>query len=159
MVNNELQQIVAKIFQQNITITNKQFTRNQSHFSEAEDYLSRNPQGFKNNPRKTSVLLKQIFLNLIHEKTTTTIKTTFSFKTKFSITQWNFPTTNPMNTQNYQPNQMQNEISLSYYLPQHEVTNFSQKPNAAESLQMTMKQYLMGGSSTSLTKQQILTIQ
>ena len=42
----------------------------------------------------------------------------------------------------YQPNQMQKEIGLPYYL-QHEITknqltNFSQIPNAAESLQMTM---------------------
>ena len=38
---------------------------------------------------------------------------------------------------------MQNEIPLPYYLQQHEITknqlsNFSQMPNAAESLQMTM---------------------
>ena len=47
---------------------------------------------------------------------------------------------------------MQNEIPLPYYLQQHEITrnqlsNFSQMPNAAESLQMTMNPYLMGGSS------------
>ena len=38
---------------------------------------------------------------------------------------------------------MQNEIPLPYYLQQHEITknqltNFSQLPNAAESLQMTI---------------------
>ena len=47
---------------------------------------------------------------------------------------------------------MQNEIPLPYYLQQHEITksqitNFSQMPNAAESFQMTMNPYLMGGSS------------
>ena len=47
---------------------------------------------------------------------------------------------------------MQNEIPLPYYLQQHEITknqlkNFSQMSNAAESLQMTMNPYLMGGSS------------
>ena len=47
---------------------------------------------------------------------------------------------------------MQNEIPLPYYLQQHEITKsqltiFSQVPNAAESLQMTMNSYLMGGSS------------
>ena len=52
---------------------------------------------------------------------------------------------------------MQNEISLPYYLPQHEITksqltNFSQMPNAAESLQMTMNPYLMGGSSIQSNK-------
>ena len=46
---------------------------------------------------------------------------------------------------------MQNEIPLPYYLQQHEITkiqlaNFSQIPNAAEPLQMTMYPYLMGGS-------------
>ena len=56
-----------------------------------------------------------------------------------------------------QPNLMQNEIPLPYYLQQHEITknqltNFSQIPNAAESLQMTMNPYLMGGSSITSNK-------
>ena len=59
---------------------------------------------------------------------------------------------NPMTMHSYQPTQMQNEIPLPYYLQQHETTknqlsNFSQMPNAAESLQMTMNPYLMRGSS------------
>ena len=64
---------------------------------------------------------------------------------------------NPMITHSYQPTQMQNEIPLPYYLQQHEITknqlsNFSQMPNAAESLQMTMNPYLMGGSSITSIK-------
>ena len=64
---------------------------------------------------------------------------------------------NPTITHSYQPTQMQNEIPLPYYLQQHEITknqlsNFSQKPNAAESLQMTMNPYLMGGSSITSNK-------
>ena len=51
-----------------------------------------------------------------------------------------------MNTENYQPTQMQNEIPLRLN-PQ-----FSQIPNAAESLQMTMNPYLMGGSSITSNK-------
>ena len=52
---------------------------------------------------------------------------------------------------------MQNEIPLPYYLQQHEntksqLTNFSQIPNAAESLQMTVNPYLMGGSSITSNK-------
>ena len=52
---------------------------------------------------------------------------------------------------------MQNEIPLSFYLQQHEITksqlrNFSQMPHAAESLQMTMNPYLMGGSSITSKK-------
>ena len=63
----------------------------------------------------------------------------------------------PMTMHSYQPNQMQNEIPLPYYLQQHEITknqltNFSQMPNAAESLQMTMNPYLMGGSSITSNK-------
>ena len=62
-----------------------------------------------------------------------------------------------MITHSYQPTQMQNEILLPYYLQQHEITknqlsNFSQMPNAAESLQMTMNPYLMGGSSITSNK-------
>ena len=64
----------------------------------------------------------------------------------------NFYSQNPANTDHYQPTQMQNEIPLPYYLQQHEktknqLTNFSQMPNAAESLQMTVNPCLMGGSS------------
>ena len=52
---------------------------------------------------------------------------------------------------------MQNEIPLPYYLHQHEITknqltNFSKMPNAAESLQLTMNSYLMGGSSKTSNK-------
>ena len=47
---------------------------------------------------------------------------------------------------------MQNEIPLPYYLQQNELTNFSQIPNAAESLQMTMNPYLKGGSSITSNK-------
>ena len=52
---------------------------------------------------------------------------------------------------------MQKEIPLPDYLQQHEITksqftNFSQTPNAAESLQMTMNPYLMGGSSITSNK-------
>ena len=52
---------------------------------------------------------------------------------------------------------MQNEIPLPYYLQQHEIsknqlTNFLQIPNAAESIQMTMNPYLMGGSSITSNK-------
>ena len=59
---------------------------------------------------------------------------------------------NPMTMHSYQPTHKQNEIPLPYYLQQHEITknqltNFSQIPNAVESLQMTMNPYLMGGSS------------
>ena len=63
-----------------------------------------------------------------------------------------------MTMHSYQPNQMQNEIPLPNYLQQHKITkknqltNFSQMPNAAESLQMTMNPYLMGGSSITSNK-------
>ena len=68
-----------------------------------------------------------------------------------------FYSQNPANTNYYQPTQMQNEIPLPYYLQQHELTkiqltNFSQMPNAAESLQMIMNPYLMGGSSKTSNK-------
>ena len=64
---------------------------------------------------------------------------------------------NPMTLHSYQPTQMQNELPLPYYLQQHEITknqlsNFSQMPNAAESLQMTMNPYLMAGSSITSNK-------
>ena len=67
------------------------------------------------------------------------------------------PIQNPVNTNYYQQTQMQNEIPLPSYLKQHEITKsqltiFSQMPNAADSLQMTMNPYLMGGSSIKSNK-------
>ena len=64
---------------------------------------------------------------------------------------------NPITMHSYRPTQLQNEIPLPYYLQEHEITrnqlsNFSQMPNAAESLQMTMNPYLMGGSSITSNK-------
>ena len=64
---------------------------------------------------------------------------------------------NPMIMHSNQPTEMQNEILLPYYLQQHKITkiqltNFSQLPNAAESLQMTMNPYLMGRSSVTSNK-------
>ena len=63
---------------------------------------------------------------------------------------------NPASTHSYQPTQMK-EIPLPNCLQQHEttksqITNFSKKPNAAESLQMTMNPFLMGGSSITSNK-------
>ena len=62
---------------------------------------------------------------------------------------------NHMNT--HQPNQTHNEVPLPCYLQQHEITktyltNFSQIPNTAKSLQMTTNPYLMVGSSISSNK-------
>ena len=69
----------------------------------------------------------------------------------------NFYSQNPVNTDYHQPTQKQNEVPPPYYLQQHEITknqlsNFSQMTNAAESLQMTMNPYLMGGSSITSNK-------
>ena len=52
---------------------------------------------------------------------------------------------------------MHNEIPLPYFLQQHEITksqltNFSQMPHAAESLQMSMNPFLMEGSSITSNK-------
>ena len=72
-----------------------------------------------------------------------------------------FQQQNPVNTYSYQLTNMRNEIRLSYYLQQHEITkrqltSFSHMAPAAESLQMTMNPYLMGGSSITSNKPQIV---
>ena len=50
--------------------------------------------------------------------------------------------------QSYQPTQMHIKVPLPFFLQQYEITksqptNFSQMPNAEESLQTTMNSYLM----------------
>ena len=69
----------------------------------------------------------------------------------------NFLSQNPVDTDYNQPTQTQNELLLPYYLQQHEITNsqltnFSQMPNAAESLKMTLNPYPMDGSSITSNK-------
>ena len=78
---------------------------------------------------------------------------------------------NPTSTQPYQTIQIQNPVNTDYYqltLMQNEIppliiynnmksqtgqlANFSKMPNAAESLQMTMNPYLMGGSPITSNK-------
>ena len=64
---------------------------------------------------------------------------------------------NLVSKRSYQSTQLQNQLRPSYNLQQHEITksqltNFSQKPNAAESLQITMNPYLMGRSSITSNK-------
>ena len=98
-----------------------------------------------------TTLINQIILYHIRKKNKYKNLEQFQHpKQKFSIKK-------AKKTQSYQPTQMHNEISLPYYLEQHErtksqLTNFSQMLNAAESLQITMNPYLMGGSSVSSNK-------
>ena len=80
-------------------------------------------------------------------------------QTKLSIIQqqYFYQSQNPINTHSYQPTQMQNEIPLPYFLQQPEITNtqltnFSQRPNAAESSRMTMNPYILSRSSISSNK-------
>ena len=94
-----------------------------------------------------TVLIHQIFSNHTHE-----MNKLDNLELTQQLTIKTFNNQNPVNTHSYHPTQMHNEISLPYYLQQHEITksqltNFSQMPQAVESLQMTMNPYLMGGSS------------
>ena len=66
-----------------------------------------------------------------------------------------------VNTQSHQPESLRNEIPLPYYLQQleitkNQITNFTQIPNTAESLQLTIKPYLRGGSSIKSKKKTFL---
>ena len=116
--------------------------------SDDEDYNNQNHQQFYQNQRLHSYHVNQpdIFETYTHEQHMQQPRPNLASQNN------SFYSKNPACTLSYQPTQMQNEIPLPYYLQQHEITNsqltnFSQKPNAAESLQMTMNPYLMGGSS------------
>ena len=145
--------------QQNKNMTNKHHKRNQPHYSEDEDYYSQNQQQFSTNQHNNNWNIDQpdsFYQADLFEPYTGNEQTR---QTKHNTTSYNskFQSQNPINTQNYQPTQMQNEIPLPNCLQQHELAktqleNFSQIPNAAESLQMTMNPYLMGGSSISSNK-------
>ena len=120
-------------------------------------FLHRIPKNIADKERKNLIHIIEFFLQIqqIHE-----INNQYECKIHLISNTQSFQRIqpqNPMITHSYQPTQMQNEIPLPYYLQQHEITknlfsNFSQMPNAAESLQMTMNPYLMGGSSITSNK-------
>ena len=138
-------------FQQNKNIANKH-VRNQPHYSKDEEYYYQN-QRFNTNNHHNNWNIDQpdpfYQSDLFELYTRNEQRQTRHHPTSNKIN--NFQPQNQVNTQNYQPTQMQNEILLPYYLQQHQITktqltNFSKLINAAESLQMTMNPYLMGGS-------------
>ena len=117
--------------------------------SDDEDYYNQNHQQFYRNQRLHSYHMSQpdIFQPYTQEQHMQQPRPNLTSQNKRS----------PASKHSYQPTQMQTEIPLPYYLQQHEITksqltNFSKMPNAAESLQMTMNPYLMGGLSITSTK-------
>ena len=148
-------------FQQNGNHTNRYHTRNQPPFytanyfpSDDEKCYNQNQQRFYSSqtPRSYSIDQLEIFKPNTRDEQIRPPRNNPTSCNNISQPQ------NPVNTQPYQPTQMHNKIPLPYYLQQHEITKsqptkISQKPKAAESLQMTMNPYLMGDSSISSNKQ------
>ena len=130
-------------------MTNKHHTGNQPHYSENEEYYSQNEQRFSTNQQNNNWVIDQpdpIYQPDLFEPNTRNEQTR---QTKHNPTSWNnnFQSQNPITTQSYQSTQTQIEMQLPYYLRQDEITKtqltkFSQIPNAAEPLQMTMNPYL-----------------
>ena len=136
-------------------MTNKHHIRNQPHYSEDEENYNRNQRfNTKNHQNNWNIDQPDPFYQPDLFKPYT--RNEQSRQTRHILTSYTnkFQSQNPVNTESYQPTYMQNEIPLTYYLHQPEktktqLTNFSQIPNAAESLQMTMNPYLMGKSTIS----------
>ena len=132
--------------QQRKNNANKYHTKNQPHHyaqnyspSDDDEYYNQNHQWFSSNqrPRFYSIDQPDIFEPYTRNEQ---IKQPRTNPTPYNN---NFQQQNLVNTHSYQTTQMQNEIPLPYYLQQHEktknhLTNFSQMPHAAESLQLTM---------------------
>ena len=147
-------------FQQQKNNANKYYTKNQPHHyaqsffpSDDDEYYNQNHQQFSSNqrPRFYSINQPDIFEP---NKQNEQMRQLRSNPTTYNN---NFQQQDPVKTHSYQPTQMHNEIPLPYYLQQHEITksqltNLSQMPHTAESLQMTMNPYLMGGSSITSNK-------
>ena len=148
------------IFQQRKNNAKKNNSKNLSHhyaqnyfYSDDDEYYNQNHKRFSSNQRARSFSIDQPNFfeactqneHIGHPRTNPTPYNR------------NFQQQNPVNTHLYQPTHMHNEIPLPYYLQQHEITKsqsklFSQMPQAAESLQMAMNPYLMGGSSITSNK-------
>ena len=166
MINHDLHKIIVKITQffNKKNNTNRYHTRNQPpHYtanyfpSEDKEYYNQNHQRFylSQRPRSYSIDQPDIFEPYTRDEQ---IRQRRNNPISYNNI---FQPQNPVNTQSSQPTQMLNEIPLPYSVQQHELTKsqltkFSQIPNAAESLQMTMNPYLMGGSSISPNKPLLL---
>ena len=123
------------------------------HSSDDDDFHDQNHQKNSQNQRRQSYHVNQpdIFEPYTREQHMRQPRSNYEPQNN------NFYSQNPANTDYYQPTQRQNEIPLPYYLQQREITknqlsNLSQMPNAAESLQMTMNPYLMVRSSITSNK-------
>ena len=140
-------------------MTNKHHIRNQPHYSEDEEHYHQNQQRFNTSQQNFYWNIDQPdpFYQTDLFKTYTRNEQTRQSRHHPSSYNNNFQSQNPVGTQNYQPTQMQNEIPIPVYLQQYELTitqftNFSQILNVADSLQISMSPYLMGGSSMSSNK-------
>ena len=139
-------------FKQNENMTNKHHTKNQPHYSEDADYYCQNQQRFSTNQQNNKCDIYQLDFFEPYKRNEPTRQTSQNPASYNN----NFQSQKPINTQSYQPPQMQNEIPLPYYLQKHEITkthftNFL-KYQMPQNLQMTMNPYLMGGSSISSNK-------
>ena len=132
-------------------MTNRHHLRNQRFYSEDEENYHQKHQRINTNQQNNNWNIHQpdpIYQPDLFEPYTRIEETR---QTRHNPTSYknNFHSQNPVNIQKYQPTQMQSEIPIPYNLQQHEttkaqLTNFSQIPNAAESLQMNLNPYLMG---------------
>ena len=140
-------------------MTNKHHIRNQPHYSEDEEYYHQNQQRFKKNQQNNKWNIdhpEPTYQPDLFEPNTRNEQTRQRRQNPTSYNK-NVQSQNPVHTQNYQPTKMRNEITLTSNLQQHEITKtqltyFSQIRNAAESLQMTMNLYIIGGSAVSSNK-------
>ena len=164
MTTNEIQQTQVKtihffnkikIIKKTIPIQTKKtpYSTPNYHSSDDDDFHDQNHQQNSQNHRLQSYHVNQPDIFEPYTREQHMLQTRPNYEPQNN----NFSSQNPANTDYYQPTQMKNEIPLPYYLQQHEITknqlkNFSQMPNAAESLQMTMNPYLMGGSSITSNK-------
>ena len=133
----------GSFFHQNKNITKKHHIRIQSHYSEDETTIIKiNNVSIQISKTKNGTLINQIlsinqiFSNYIHETNKHDKQDITQQKYNIKHSYNNFQSQNAVNTQNYQPTQMQNEIPLPYYLQNHEITkthftNVSKIPNAA----------------------------
>ena len=96
-------------------MTNQHHIRNQPHYSEDEEYYHQNQQRFIKNQQNNKWNIDQpdpTYQSDLFEPYTRNEQTRQRRQNPTSYNK-NFQSQNPVHTQNYQPTQMQNEITLS----------------------------------------------
>ena len=135
MKNKKLHQTVSTVthFFEQKNPTNDQFTRKRPNYSEDEDYFNQNQQQNNHIPQKNNwnkidqpdnFYQQNIIEPFLNSEQTQQTQQHLCQRQSLAKSNIIMQSQNHINTHGYQPNPMQKEVPLPYYLQQHEIYTF-----------------------------------